>query len=96
MPDASPALFDQLATLTTEAVNERSRGLDEASTLDALRLIHDEDRRAVEAVTPELPYIAQAVDLVVAAVKKGGRLVYVGAGTSGRLGGVFDAPGRPP
>lgn len=94
MPDAPP-LFDQLATLTTEAVNERTRGLDEASVIDALRMIHEEDRRAVDAVTPELPYVAQAVEIVVDALKKGGRLVYVGAGTSGRLG-VLDAAECPP
>ena len=94
MPDA-PALFDQLATLTTEAVNERTRGLDKASVLDALRMIHEEDRRAVDAVTPELPYVAQAVDIVVDALRAGGRLVYVGAGTSGRLG-VLDAAECPP
>ena len=95
MPDATTALFDQLTTLTTEAVNDRSRGLDNASTLDALRLIHDEDRRAVDAVTPELPYIAEAVEIVVDALRAGGRLVYVGAGTSGRLG-VLDAAECPP
>ncbi|HEX9952376.1 MAG TPA: N-acetylmuramic acid 6-phosphate etherase [Rubricoccaceae bacterium] len=95
MPDAPPVLFDQLATLTTESVNERSRGLGEASVADALRLIHDEDRRAVEAVTPELPYIAQAVEIVVDTLRAGGRLVYVGAGTSGRLG-VLDAAECPP
>ncbi len=94
MPDAPP-LFGQIAALTTEAVNERSLGLDAASTLDALRLIHDEDARAVAAVTPELPYVAEAVDIVVDALKNGGRLVYVGAGTSGRLG-VLDAAECPP
>lgn len=94
MPDAPP-LFDQLATLTTEAVNERTRGLDQASVLDALRMIHEEDRRAVDAVTPELPYVAQAVEIVVDALKAGGRLIYVGAGTSGRLG-ILDAAECPP
>ena len=95
MPDLTTALFDQLTTLTTESVNDRSRGLDSASTLDALRLIHDEDHRAVDAVTPELPYIAAAVEIVVDALRAGGRLVYVGAGTSGRLG-VLDAAECPP
>ena len=94
MPDAPP-LFGQIAALTTEAVNERSLGLDAASTLEALRLIHDEDARAVTAVTPELPYIADAVEIIVGALKSGGRLVYVGAGTSGRLG-VLDASECPP
>ncbi len=94
MPDAPP-LFGQIAALTTEAVNDRSLGLDAASTLDALRLIHDEDMRAVTAVTPELPYVARAVEVVVDALKQGGRLIYVGAGTSGRLG-VLDAAECPP
>lgn len=92
---APPPLFAQLQTLTTEARNERSMTLDTASVGEALRMIHDEDRRAVEAVTPELPYVAQAVEIVVDALRAGGRLVYVGAGTSGRLG-VLDAAECPP
>jgi N-acetylmuramic acid 6-phosphate etherase len=95
-PEPSPpTLFAQLQTLTTEARNPRSMGLDTASIEEALRMIHDEDRRAVEAVTPELPYVAQAVEIVVDALRAGGRLVYVGAGTSGRLG-VLDAAECPP
>lgn len=93
MPD-SP-LFEQLKTLTTEARNPRTMTLDSASTEDALRMIHEEDRIAVDAVTSEIPYIAQAVEIVVEALQAGGRLVYVGAGTSGRLG-VLDAAECPP
>ena len=78
MPD-SP-LFEQLKTLTTEARNPRTMTLDSVSTEDALRMIHEEDRRAVEAVTSEIPYISQAVEIVVEALRAGGRLVYVGAG----------------
>ena len=95
MPDAPSPLFDQLTTLTTEARNERTLGLDSAPLGDMLRMIHEEDRRAVAAVEPELPYIAQAVEIVVHALRAGGRLVYVGAGTSGRLG-VLDAAECPP
>ena len=95
MPDVRPALFDQLTTLTTEARNERTLTLDSAPLADMLRMIHDEDRRAVAAVEPELPYIAEAVEIVVEAIRGGGRLVYVGAGTSGRLG-VLDAAECPP
>ena len=95
MPDDASPLFDQIAALTTEGVNERSRGLGSASTIEALRLIHDEDRRAVAAVEPELPYIAEAVEIVVETIRGGGRLVYVGAGTSGSLG-VLDAAECPP
>ena len=93
MPD--PALFDQLKTLTTEARNPRTLGLDRASVGEALRMIHDEDRRAVEAVTAELPYVERAVEIVVETLRNGGRLVYAGAGTSGRLG-VLDASECPP
>ncbi|HEX8384720.1 MAG TPA: N-acetylmuramic acid 6-phosphate etherase [Rubricoccaceae bacterium] len=91
----TPLLFSQLQTLTTEARNPRSVGLDTATVEEALRMIHDEDRKAVEAVAPELPYIAQAVEIVVDAIRGGGRLIYVGAGTSGRLG-VLDAAECPP
>jgi N-acetylmuramic acid 6-phosphate etherase len=69
--------------------------LDEASTLGILKLISDEDKLVVPAVARELPRIARAVETVVAAIKKGGRVFYVGAGTSGRLG-VIDAAECPP
>jgi N-acetylmuramic acid 6-phosphate etherase len=62
---------------------------------EILRLINDEDRLVPEIVAGELPYIEQAVNLVVAALRSGGRLIYVGAGTSGRLG-VLDAAECPP
>ena len=94
MPDSS-ALFDQLQTLTTEKRNTRTLGIDTAPLPEVLRLLHEEDRRAVDAVTPELPYVAEAVKLVEAALRRGGRLIYVGAGTSGRLG-VLDAAECPP
>ena len=58
-------------------------------------MLHREDQRAVDAVGPELPYIVQAVEIVVEAFRNGGRLFYVGAGTSGRLG-VLDAAECPP
>lgn len=88
-------LFEQLQRLATEQRNPRTMHIDEASTLDAVRMLHNEDRIAVAAVKPELPYIAEAVDRIVAAFKKGGRLLYVGAGTSGRLG-ILDASECPP
>jgi len=90
-----PHLFRQLEGLTTESRNERSRDLDRLSPGEILRLIHDEDRTVSEAVGKELPHIERAVDLIVAAFRRGGRLVYVGAGTSGRLG-VLDAAECPP
>jgi N-acetylmuramic acid 6-phosphate etherase len=60
-----------------------------------LRVINEEDRKVAESITPEMPAIARAVDGIVAAMAKGGRLFYIGAGTSGRLG-VLDAAECPP
>ncbi len=94
MPDSS-ALFAQLQTLTTEKRNPRTMGIDTAPLDEVLRLLHEEDQRAVDAVTSELPYVAQAVEIVEDAFRNGGRLFYVGAGTSGRLG-VLDAAECPP
>ena len=90
-----PALFDQLKTLTTETRNPRTLGIDTASVEEIVGLLHQEDQIAVDAVEPELPYIAQAVEIIVAAFEREGRLFYVGAGTSGRLG-VLDAAECPP
>src|SRR5579862_9219585 len=60
-----------------------------------LRVINGEDRKVAESITPEIPHIARAVDAVVEAFGRGGRLFYIGAGTSGRLG-VLDASECPP
>ncbi|HVB56821.1 MAG TPA: N-acetylmuramic acid 6-phosphate etherase [Candidatus Acidoferrales bacterium] len=79
----------------TERRNPKSRGLDRKSTLDILRLLNREDARVAAAVRRELPRIARAVDAIVNAFHSGGRLIYVGAGTSGRLG-VLDAAECPP
>lgn len=95
MASAPGDLFEQLQRLATEQRNPRTMHIDEATTLDAVRMLHNEDRIAVAAVKPELPYIADAVDRIVAAFKDGGRLIYVGAGTSGRLG-ILDASECPP
>jgi N-acetylmuramic acid 6-phosphate etherase len=81
--------------LKTEQRNPRSRGLDKKSTLEVLRLLNREDAHVATAVRRELPKIAQAVDAIVKAFGKGGRLFYVGAGTSGRLA-VLDAAECPP
>jgi N-acetylmuramic acid 6-phosphate etherase len=79
----------------TESTNPRTAGLDRMSTLEAARVMNAEDRRVAEAVEAVLPEIARAVDLVVERLRAGGRLVYVGTGTSGRLG-VLDASECPP
>jgi N-acetylmuramic acid 6-phosphate etherase len=88
-------LSDMLAKLLTEQRNPRSMDLDERSTEGILRLINSEDKLVPLAVEREIPYIARAVELVVDSLKKGGRLLYFGAGTSGRLG-VVDASECPP
>ena len=79
----------------TEQRNPRSRGLDRKSTLDILRALNREDARVAPAVRRELPKIARAVDAIVKALSEGGRLFYIGAGTSGRLA-VLDAAECPP
>ena len=94
MPAPSP-LFDELQTLATEQRNPASAHIDTASTEEILRVINTEDHRVPIAVRRELPYIAAAVEHVVDAFRNDGRLFYVGAGTSGRLG-VVDASECPP
>jgi N-acetylmuramic acid 6-phosphate etherase len=83
-------LFDQLKELTTEQRNAASMKIDAESILGALRIMNNEDKKVALAVESQIPFIAQAVELVVKTFKNGGRLVYVGAGTSGRLG-ILDA-----
>lgn len=88
-------LFSQLQELTTEQCNPASTHIDLASTNEILEIINTEDHLVPIAVRRELPYIAQAVDVIVDALKHDGRLIYVGAGTSGRLG-MVDASECPP
>jgi len=83
------------ASLTTEKRNPRSRGLDRRATLQIVDLINAEDARVAGAVGRQRRAIARAVDLIVERLRRGGRLFYVGAGTSGRLG-VLDAVECPP
>jgi N-acetylmuramic acid 6-phosphate etherase len=84
-----------LAALATEARNPLTERIDELSTLDMLRVINDEDAKVAAAVAAVLPRIAQAVDAIAQRFEQGGRLFYIGAGTSGRLG-VLDASECPP
>ena len=88
-------LFEQLQGLTTEARNPRTGGIDLAPTQQILELMNAEDRTVAESVRAAIPDITRAVDRVVASFKAGGRLIYVGAGTSGRLG-VIDSAECPP
>src|SRR6201995_149606 len=84
-----------LAHLLTEARNPATEHLDELSTLEMLEVMNDEDAKVAAAVRAELPNIALAVDDIAARFGRGGRLFYMGAGTSGRLG-VLDASECPP
>jgi N-acetylmuramic acid 6-phosphate etherase len=79
----------------TEQRNPRTRGLDTKSTLEILRAIHREDATVAQAVGRAVPAIARAVDAIVLALQRGGRVFYVGAGTSGRLA-ALDAAEIPP
>jgi N-acetylmuramic acid 6-phosphate etherase len=89
------ARFDEFARLATEQRNPRTMDLDTLDVPELLARINAEDRTVADAVARELTHIAFAVDLVVASFHAGGRLIYVGAGTSGRLG-VLDASECPP
>jgi len=71
--------------MNTENVNPRSKNFDEKSTIEMLRIINNEDKTVADAVEKALPQIAEAVDVIAEGIKKGGRIIYVGAGTSGRL-----------
>ena len=84
-----------LDKLLTEQPNPASAAIDRVSTEEALRIINAEDRKVAAAVEREIPAIARAVDAIAAAFERGGRLFYIGAGTSGRLG-VLDASECPP
>src|SRR5262252_923429 len=84
-----------LEKLLTEQSNPASASIDTLPTEQALRIINSEDQKVAAAVEREIPAIARAVDAIVAALEKGGRLFYLGAGTSGRLG-VLDASECPP
>jgi N-acetylmuramic acid 6-phosphate etherase len=79
----------------TEQRNAASRNLDRMTTMEIVRLMNREDRRVAIAVGREIPSIARAVDAIVGGIRKGGRLFYVGAGSSGRMG-VLDAAECPP
>ncbi len=88
-------IFEEISKLSTEQQNTNSLNIDKQSTEEILRIINNEDKTVPLAVENEIPYIAEAVDKVVEAIKSGGRLLYFGAGTSGRLG-VVDASECPP
>ncbi len=86
---------DPIPTPTTEQRNSESEHIDEMSSLEIVELMNREDRKLADAMAAVSTEIAAAVDAVVAAMRAGGRLIYMGAGTSGRLG-VLDASECPP
>ena len=88
-------LLQTLSTLITEQRNPNSMHVDSLSALEIVQLMNEEDKQVPLAIEKCLPQIAQTVECIVAAFQQGGRLVYIGAGTSGRLG-VLDASECPP
>lgn len=95
MSSESKKIFEEISKLTTEQRNPRSMNIDKLPTIEVLKIINEEDKLVPLAVEKEIPFIAEAVEIVVNAIKNGGRLLYFGAGTSGRLG-VVDASECPP
>ncbi len=92
---AEKDLLHTLSQLITEQRNPNTMNIDRCSAQEIVKLINDEDKKVPFAIEACLPQIAQAVEKIVTAFQQGGRLVYIGAGTSGRLG-VLDASECPP
>jgi N-acetylmuramic acid 6-phosphate etherase len=88
-------LFQELSTLVTEQRNPSSIDIDIMNTEEIVRLINKEDKTVATVVENEIPYIVEAIEIITKAFKNGGRLIYAGAGTSGRMG-VLDAAECPP
>jgi len=86
---------DNLSKLTTEQINQGSINIDQMSSLEIIKLMNAEDQLVAEAVNQELPRIAAVIDAIYHSFKNDGRLFYIGAGTSGRLG-ILDASECPP
>jgi len=86
---------EDLNRLTTEQTNQASTDLDLKSSLEIVRVINSEDAKVVDALRRALPQIARAVGLIANALQKGGRLIYVGAGTSGRIAALDAAECQP-
>lgn len=94
-PDGYGELRAQLATLTTEAFRPELAEIDRLATSEIARIMNDEDRTVPASVAELLPEISAAIDAIAARMARGGRLIYAGAGTAGRLG-VLDASECPP
>lgn len=93
--EESPTMKIDLTTLVTESRNQASEKIDVLSTVEMLTVINKEDQKVALAVEAILPQIAEVVDAIAIAFQSGGRLIYTGAGTSGRLG-ILDASECPP
>lgn len=86
---------EKISHLTTETRNPKSSELDTLSSLEIIQIMNDEDHKVAQAINQQLPNISKAVDVIVNQLNEGGRVIYFGAGTSGRLG-VLDASECPP
>ncbi len=95
MSDQKAAIRTDLNALKTEGRNPNTLHIDKLSTLDMVTLMHNENRVVEDAVATQLPEIARAIDIIAERLEAGGHLIYIGAGTSGRLG-VVDASECPP
>lgn len=81
--------------IITEEINPNTKNIDNVPTIEMVKMINNEDKKVAYAVEKELPAIAKAIDVISDKLSKGGRLIYIGAGTSGRLG-ILDASECPP
>jgi N-acetylmuramic acid 6-phosphate etherase len=84
-----------LEELVTEGINKNTSNIDRVSTVEMVKMINDEDKKIAYAVEKEIPNIAKAIDIIAEKLSDGGRLIYIGAGTSGRIG-ILDASECPP
>lgn len=91
----SKKVFEQIKSLITESRNPKTFRIDSLSTAQILKLINSEDKTVPQIIEKQIPQIAKAVELLVKTFQTGGRLFYIGAGTSGRLG-ILDAAECPP
>lgn len=89
-PINTSSLIEQLNSMVSEGRNPNTMNLDELSTFDLLSVINNEDKKVAASITPELANISKAVEFALSSLTNNGRLIYIGAGTSGRLG-VLDA-----
>ena len=95
MKHNNPSLRPDLGKLKTEGRNQNTLHIDQMTTLEMVTVMNNENRVVEDAIATQLPEIAAAVDLIAASLNAGGHLIYIGAGTSGRLG-VVDASECPP